>query len=60
VLSIAVSPDGRQVLIATLDGFGHLQFLARPDLLAQARLAVSRELTCTERVLYLHEKHQCD
>ena len=58
--SVAYSPDGRWIVTASYDGTARVW--PWPDvegLLAAARSRVARELTCQERVQYLHEDLDC-
>ncbi len=60
VSSAAYSPDGRWIVTASGDGTARVW--PWPDvegLLAEARSRVARELTCQERVQYLHEDLDC-
>ena len=60
VTSAAYSPDGRWIVTAS-DGTARVWWWG-PDvegLLAEARSRVARELTCQERVQYLHEDLDC-
>jgi len=61
VWSAAYSPDGRWIVTASRDGTARVW--PWPDfenLLAEARSRVARELTCQERVRYLHEDLDCE
>jgi WD40 repeat protein len=56
VLALSFSPDGRYLLTASHDGTARIYPVHFEDVLTLARAALSsRELTCVERVKYLHE-----
>ena len=60
VFSVAYSPDGRWIVTASGDGTVRVwPWLDAEGLLAAARSRVTRELTCQERVQYLHEDLDC-
>ena len=61
VWSAAYSPDGRWIVTASDDGTARVWWWGGDveDLLAEARSRVARELTCQERVQYLHEDLDC-
>ncbi len=49
------SPDGRRILTTSYDGSLRVYFVQTMDLVNLAKMRVTRELTCAERVEYLHE-----
>jgi len=60
VASVEFSPDGRYLLTASFDGTARISPVYFDDVLALARAILSpRELTCAERVKYLHDKIEC-
>jgi len=61
IYSAAYSPDGRWIVTASYDGTARVWWWGADveDLLAAARSRVTRELTCQERVQYLHEDLDC-
>jgi Tol biopolymer transport system component len=61
VSSAAYSPDGQWIVTAGWDGTAQVWWWGADveDLLAEARSRVTRELTCQERVQYLHEDLDC-
>ena len=54
VTSVAFSPDGTRLAVASLDGTTRLYELKLDDLLALAKARVTRALTDTECQQYLH------
>jgi len=59
VYSAAYSPDGARIVTASQDGTARVYLVHIEDLIALAKTRVTRELTCQERVLYLHEDIVC-
>jgi WD40 repeat protein len=61
VNSAAYSPDGRWIVTASSDDTARVWWWRGDvqDMLAEARSRVARELTCQERVQYLHEDLDC-
>jgi WD40 repeat protein len=60
VSSAAYSPDGRWIVTASDDSTARVWWWGDvEDLLAEARSRLARELTCQERVQYLHEDLDC-
>jgi KaiC/GvpD/RAD55 family RecA-like ATPase len=60
VRAVAFSPDGQWIVTASRDGMVRVwPWLDVEDLLVEARSRVARELTCQERVQYLHEDLDC-
>lgn len=60
VNSAAYSPDRRWIVTASADRTARVwPWPDVEDLLAAARSRVARELTCQERVQYLHEDLDC-
>lgn len=60
VMSVTFSPDGRYLLTASFDGTARIYPVSFEDVLEHARSILSaRELTCAERVKYLHEQVTC-
>ena len=60
VNSAAYSPDGRWIVTAGGDGTARVWWGGNVEgLLAEARSRLARELTCQERVQYLHEDLDC-
>ena len=59
VNSAAYSPDGRWIVTASWDNTARVWWADVEDMLAEARSRVTRELTCQERVQYLHEDLDC-
>jgi hypothetical protein len=61
ILSAAYSPDGRWIVTASSDGTVRVWWWRAgvKGFLAEARSRVTRELTCQERVQYLHEDLDC-
>lgn len=58
---MAFSPDKRYLLAASFDGSARIYPVEYGDVLALARAVLSaRELTCTERVVYLHAEVKCE
>lgn len=62
VFSAAYSPDGQWIVTASNDGAAWVWWWGADagDLLAEARSRLARELTCQERVQYLHEDLDCE
>ena len=56
---MAYSADGQQVVTASYDGTARRYFTRTEDMIAYARTRVGRELTCQERVQYVHEVLEC-
>lgn len=56
VNSAAFSPDGQWVVTASWDGAARIYAVHIEDLMELARRRVTRELTCQERVQFLHEE----
>jgi WD40 repeat protein/energy-coupling factor transporter ATP-binding protein EcfA2 len=52
-------PDGRQIVTADPTGTILIEPASLEGLLALAKTRVTRELTCQERILYLHEDRIC-
>jgi len=59
ITSAQFSPDGKWVVTASNDGTARVYVVHFEDLLALAKTRVTRELTCAERVQYLHEERVC-
>jgi WD40 repeat protein len=59
VNSAQFSPDERHIVTASDDGTARVYLAHIEDLIALARSRVTRELTCDERVQYLHEDRVC-
>jgi WD40 repeat protein/energy-coupling factor transporter ATP-binding protein EcfA2 len=60
IFSVEFSPDSRYLLTASLDGTTRIYPVRFEDVVALARSLLSpRELTCAERVKYLHEESIC-
>jgi len=61
VCSAVYSPDGRWIVTASWDGTARVWWWGGDveDLLAEVRSRVARELTCQERVRYLHADLDC-
>jgi WD40 repeat protein len=58
--TVAFSPDGRYLLTSSFDGTARIYPVNFEDALALAQTLLSpRELTCVERVKYLHEENVC-
>ena len=58
--TVAFSPDGKNLLTASIDGTARIYPVDYKDVLALARSLLSpRQLTCVERVKYLHEGNTC-
>ncbi len=54
------SPNGEQVVTASADNTARLYLFILKTLIALAKYAaLTRELTCDERVQYLHENLTC-
>jgi len=54
------SPDGKYIVTASADGTARIYLVHIQDLIALAKTRVTRELTCEERQLYLHENISCE
>jgi WD40 repeat protein len=59
VLNAQFSPDGRRIVTAGDDGTARIYVTYAQDLIVLAKTRVARELTCEERVQYLHEEVVC-
>jgi WD40 repeat protein len=58
--TVAFSPDGKYLLTASIDGTARIYPVHYEDVLALAQSLLSpRELTCVERVKYLHDEPLC-
>ncbi|HMD81430.1 MAG TPA: WD40 repeat domain-containing protein, partial [Anaerolineales bacterium] len=58
--TVAFSPDGKNLLTASIDGTARIYPVHYEDVLALAQSLLSpRELTCAERVKYLHDDPLC-
>lgn len=53
------SPNGRYLVGWNEEGGGEVYFVHLDDLIQQAKHRVTRELSCSERVQYLHESVNC-
>lgn len=53
------SPDGKYIVTASDDGTVRVYLAHSEDLIALAKTRVTRDLTCEERVQYLHEDRVC-
>jgi WD40 repeat protein len=59
VTSAQFSLDGKKVVTAGVDGKARLYLVYLDDLITLAEARITRELTCEERVQYLHENLSC-
>jgi len=60
IYNLAISPDGKSLLTASLDGTARIYPIHYEDVLALAQSLLSpRELTCAERLKYLHDDSAC-
>jgi WD40 repeat protein len=59
IYGVAFSPDGKRLATASLDGTIYVYILPIQELMELAATRVTRDLTCSERVKYLHEKVTC-
>jgi WD40 repeat protein len=53
------SPDGKYIVTASDDGTARVYLVHIEDLIELAKKRLTRELTCEERVQYLHEDRVC-
>jgi WD40 repeat protein len=58
--SAQLPPAGTYIVTASDDGTARIYLVRIQDLIALAKTRVTRELTCQERRLYLHEDVSCE